>query len=164
MKNVRRRAKPSPKPDSIAEAVRYLARGDRSEGQIEQYLTGRAFAPPDVRKALRHLRRLGYVDDDAAALRLAQARLARRPMSREALVAELERRRFSAETVARAVRCAYTGLSEEALAERFLRSLPRRFTDAARESRRRAALLRGRGFPEDISEAVLASCLDHPER
>jgi SOS response regulatory protein OraA/RecX len=88
---------------------------------------------------------------------MAQTRLARRPVSREALAVELEGRGFSAETVARAVRGAYAGLSDEAVAARFLESLPTRFRDPARERRRRAGLLRGRGFSSDVSEAVLGS-------
>jgi SOS response regulatory protein OraA/RecX len=98
---------------------------------------------------------LGYVNDETVALRMARARLARRPMSREALAAELEARGFSAEAVAKAVGGAYAGLSDEAVAERILESLPRRYTDPARERRRRAGLLRGRGFSSDVSEAVL---------
>jgi SOS response regulatory protein OraA/RecX len=108
-----------------------------------------------VRNALRALHRLGYVNDEAVALRMAQARLARRLMAREALAAELEERGFPADAVARAVRGAYAGLTDEAVAERFLASLPARFTDPARERRRRAGLLRGRGFSSDVSEAVL---------
>ena len=115
----------------------------------------RGFSEAAVRKALRALHRLGYVNDEAVALRMAQARLARRLMSREALAAELEARGFTSEAVARAVSGAYAGLSDEAVAERFLESLPLRYRDPARERRRRAGLLRGRGFSSDVSEAVL---------
>lgn len=108
-----------------------------------------------MRQALRALDRLGYVNDEAVALRMAQARLARRLMAREGLAAELEGRGFSAEAVARAVSGAYAGLTDEAVAERFLESLPLRYKDPARERRRRAGLLRGRGFSSDVSEAVL---------
>src|SRR5207247_8331205 len=107
--------------------------------------------------ALRALRRIGYVNDDAAARRLAQARMARRPMGREALVAELQAREFTAETVARAVKDAFTGTTEQAVAEGILMSLAARYSDPARETRRRAALLRGRGFSADVIEALLAS-------
>ena len=92
---------------------------------------------------------------------MAEARLARRPMAREALAAELEARGFSAGAVARAVQHAYAGLSEEAVAQRFLKSLPRRFSDPAREGRRRAGLLRGRGFSADVSESVLGVTANH---
>ena len=145
------------KPDPIAEAVRYLARGDRSAVQVERHLEGRGFAKSAVRQALRTLNRLGYVNDEAVALRMARARLARRLMAREALAAELDGRGFAAETVARAVSGAYAGLTDEAVAERFLESLPARFKEPDRERRRRAGLLRGRGFSSDVSEAVLGS-------
>ena len=118
-------------------------------------MAGRGFSGTAMRRALRTLQRLGYVDDKAVALRVAEARLARRPMAREALAAELEARGFSAGAVARAVEHAYGGLSDEDVAQRFLKSLPRRFSDASREARRRAGLLQGRGFSADVSESVL---------
>ena len=155
MTSARRPARPSPKPDPIAVAVRYLAQGDRSAVQVERHLEGRGFTKAAVRTALRTLQRLGYVNDEAVALRMAQARLARRLMAREALAAELEGRGFAAAAVAQAVSGAYAGLTDEAVAERFLGSLPLRYKDPARERRRRAGLLRGRGFSSDVSEAVL---------
>ena len=118
-------------------------------------MASRGFSGATVRKAIRALHRLGYVNDAAVALRMAQARLARRLMAHEALAAELEGRGFPAEAVARAVSGAYAGLSEEAVAARFLESLPLRYRDPVRERRRRAGLLRGRGFSSDVSEAVL---------
>src|SRR2546426_12385202 len=92
---------------------------------------------------------------------MAEARWARRPMARGALAAGLEGRGFSAGAVARAVQRAYAGLSEEAVAERFLKSLPRRFSDPSREARRRAGLLRGRGVSADVSESVLGVTANH---
>ncbi|HZC68660.1 MAG TPA: regulatory protein RecX [Nitrospirales bacterium] len=161
MTSARRPARSSPKADPIAQAVRYLARGDRSAAQVQRYLAGRGFSDTEIRRALRPLQRLGYVDDGAVALRVAEARLARRPMAREALAAELEARGFSPGALARAVQRAYAGLSEEAMAQRFLKSLPRRFSDPAREGRRRASLLRGRGFSADVSESVLGVTANH---
>ena len=155
MTSARRPARPPLKPDPIAAAVKYLARGDRSAAQVERHLAGRGFSAVAVRKTLRTLDRLGYVNDEAVALRMAQARLARRLMAREALAAELEAREFTPESIARAVSGAYGGLSDEAVAERFLESLPVRYRDPDRERRRRAGLLRGRGFSSDVSEAVL---------
>jgi len=161
MTSARRPARSSPNADPIAEAVRYLARGDRSAAQVQRYLAGRGFSEAGIRRALRTLRRLGYVDDEAVALRMAEARLARRLMAREALAVELEARGFSTGAVARAVQHAYAGLSDEAVAQRFLKSLPRRFSDPAREGRRRAGLLRGRGFSADVSESVLGITTNH---
>src|SRR5437867_10507178 len=96
MTSARRPARASPKDDPIAEAVRYLAQGDRSAAQVQRHLAGRGFSGTAIRRALRTLQRLGYVDDEAVARRMAEARLARRPMAREALAAELGPRGFPA--------------------------------------------------------------------
>src|SRR2546425_5747031 len=141
MTSARRPARVSPKADPVAEAVRYLARGDRSAAQVQRHLAGRGFSGAAIRCALRTLQRLGYVDDEAVALRMAEARFARRPMAREALAAELEARGFSAGAVARPVQHVYAGLSEEAVAQRFLKSLPRRFRHPAPEGRRPAGIV-----------------------
>lgn len=148
------RAKPDP-PDPLADAVRYLARGDRSAVQIKRYLAGRGWAKAAIRQTLRALKRVGYLNDEAVALRMAQARLARRLMAREALAFELKGRGFASEAVAQAVCGAYAGLTDEAVAERFLASLPLRYQEPDRERRRRAGLLRRRGFSSEVSEAVL---------
>src|SRR2546428_12467093 len=92
---------------------------------------------------------------------MAEARLARRPRAREAWAAELEARGFSAGDVARAVQRAYAGLSEEAVAERFLKALPRRFSDPSREARRRAGVLRGGGRFPDGRRRVRRGTGDH---
>ena len=90
---------------------------------------------------------------------LAQARLRRRPMGRIALVQILTTRAFPNDVADRAVRLVYDGVTEQAVAARFLRSLPRRFKDPVREARRRVALLATRGFPEDLIEPLLISGL-----
>ena len=161
MKSARRRARLSPNPAPIADAVRFLAHGDRSTVQVERYLAARGHPAKMVRAALLALRRVGYVNDEAAALRLAQARFARHPMGREALAAELKAREFPPETIDRAVEEAYEGTTEQAVAKSFLMALPPRYSDPARESRRRAGLLRGRGFTVDVIEAVLVSQVHH---
>lgn len=164
MTSAPRRGRSSPKAapnqsksaaDPVADASRFLAYGDRSAVQVERHLKGRGYSSKAVSAALRALRRIGYVNDDAAARRLAQARMARRPMSAEALAAELRAREFTAETVERAVEAAFTGTTEQAVAEDFLMSVAARYSDPAREIRRRAALLRGRGFSVDVIEALL---------
>src|SRR2546428_12457645 len=127
MTSARRPARSSPKADPIAEAVRYLARGDRSAAQVQRHLAGRGLPGAAIRRALRTLQRLGYVDDEAGARRMAEARLARRPMAREALAAELEAREVSAGARARAVAHAEAGPSEEGGAQRVLKGPPRPF-------------------------------------
>lgn len=158
MTNARRLERRGPKSDQtdpLADAVRYLARGDRSEAQVARHLAGRGSSKAASRSALRVLKRLGYVNDVAVALRVAQARLGRRVMARAMLAAELESRGFSAASIAQAVLGAYDGVADEAVAARFLASLPIRYQEPERERARRAGLLRGRGFSFEVSEAVL---------
>ena len=146
-------------PDPLATAVRFLARGDRSTQQVTDFLSHHGYRPQAIRATQRTLERLGYLNDEAAALRLAQARLRRRPMGRIALIQILTTRAFPKDVADRAVRLAYDGITEQAVAARFLRSLPRRFKDPMREARRRVALLATRGFPEDLIEPLLISGL-----
>lgn len=139
----------------MADAARFLGYGERSAVQVESYLKARGYSSKVVGATLRSLRRIGYVDDDVAARRLAQARMTRHPMGRKALAAELEAREFPAETVARIVEEAFAGMTEEAVAEGILMAAPTLYFDPAREVRRRAALLRRRGFSSDVIEALL---------
>src|SRR3989449_2119205 len=90
MTSARRPARASPKADPVAEAVRYLARGDRSAAQVQRHLAGRGLPGAAIRRALRTLQRLGYVDDEAVPLRIAAAPVAPRPMAREALASGLD--------------------------------------------------------------------------
>jgi len=139
--------------------VRLLSRGDRSTQQVTAFLSSHGYSQPVIRATRRTLERLGYLNDEATALRLAEAQLLRRPMARRALSDLLTTREFPRAVVDRAVRQAYHNNTEEAVAARFLRSLPVRFTDPTREARRRAALLASRGFSDDLIEAFLGSGL-----
>ena len=78
-------------------------------------------------------------------------------MGRVALEAILSSRGFEEKLVDMAVSEAYEGKTEEEVAARFLRSLPVRFTDAMRETRRRSAALATRGFSQELIEPLLAS-------
>src|SRR5437764_14530859 len=91
-------------PDPLATAVRFLARGDRSTQQVTDFLSHHGYRPQAIRATQRTLERLGYLNDEAAALRLAQARLRRRPMGRIALVQILTTRAFPNDVADRAVR------------------------------------------------------------
>ena len=145
--------------DPVADAGRFLGRGDRSTDQVKSFLSGRGYSEAEIRATLRTLKRLGYLDDEAVAVWLAQARLARRPVGADALIETLKARAFSNETANRAGRKAYEATTEHAVAARFLSSLPVRFTDPRREARRRAALLTARRFPQDVIEILLAPLL-----
>src|SRR2546425_8971769 len=87
MTSARRPARASPKADPVAEAVRYLARGDRSAAQVQRHLAGRGFPGTEIRRALRTLQRLGYVDDEAAARPAAGTPVAPRAVAGSGLAA-----------------------------------------------------------------------------
>src|SRR2546421_12115110 len=71
-------------PDPLATAVRFLARGDRSTQQVTAFLSHPGYRPQAIRATQRTLDPLGYLNDEAAALRLVHARVRRRQMGRSA--------------------------------------------------------------------------------
>jgi len=143
--------------DPLTAAVRFLTYGDRSTKEVIDFLHGRGYSTSVIRVTRQTLERLGYLNDEQAARHLAQSQMQRRPMGRSALESILSSRGFEERLVDLAVSEAYEGKTEEEVAARFLRSLPVRFTDAMRETRRRAAALATRGFSQELIEPLLAS-------
>jgi regulatory protein len=150
-------------PNAVADAVRYLARSDRSVEQVRLHLTRRGYSSRGIQNALTTLHRSGYLGDDAVALRLAHSCLLRRPVGYETLVEILRRRGFDRETANRAGRHAYDRTTEHDVAARFLGNLPVKFEDRMRENNRRARLLVARGFAQDVIETVLGSAPAHQD-
>jgi hypothetical protein len=64
---------------------------------------------------------------------------------------------FKNETAVRAAQKAYEGTTEDMVAARFLSALPVKFRDPLREARRRGALLRARGFSDEVIEQLITS-------
>ncbi len=135
-------------------ALRYLAQRDRTGAQVARYLDRKGASPTQVRSVLRRLTKAGYVNDRAFAARWAEARLARRPMGREALKAELLRQGLSEGLVVRMLDTLYPQGRERELAEQVIRQATRR---APVSSSRAARLLRQRGFDEETIEEVVPS-------
>jgi regulatory protein len=125
-------------------ALRYLARRDRSEAHIKAYLGKVGASPSHIRTVLARLRGLGYVDDRAFAQRWARDRIARKPMGRLRLEAELQAQGLDERIVANTVEAIYAELSERTMALQLLRT--RAVTPA---------FLRRRGFSEDTIESVV---------
>ena len=144
-------------PDPLTAAVRFLTFGDRSSKEVVDFLHGRGYSTSVIRITRRTLERLGYLNEEQAARHLAQSQLQRRPMGRSALQAILSSRGFAEKIVDLAVSEAYEGKTEQEVAARFLRSLPVTSTDVMRETRRRAAALATRGFPQELIEPLLVS-------
>lgn len=138
-------------PDLIEEmAVRYLARRDRTEAQVRNYLSRRAVPPARITACLARFRTLGYLNDEVYAMRWAQARLVRRPMGQSRLEAELVQQGVARSTAEQAAQRAYATLSERAMASRLLEQSGRTGTWG-----KKAGLLRRYGFGEETITEVL---------
>ncbi len=139
--------------DALLGAVlRYLAICDRTHAQVAAYLDRRGASPIRRRAILARLKAWGYLDDDGFALRWAHGRLARRPMGRARLEAELLAKGFSEGTVGRTLRAIYGERRESEMAAVLLnqRAAGRRRTMA-----QQATLLRRAGFEEETIESLL---------
>jgi regulatory protein len=130
-----------------------LARFDRTEAQVKAFLTEKGATAPQAKRAVERLKRLKYLDDASYALRWIENRLARRPMGRERLKAELLAKGLPERLVEETIRVAWRGVSERELALRVVSSRAGRGTE--RDLRRAIRLLRQRGFDEDTIEAVI---------
>ncbi|MCC2640962.1 MAG: putative Regulatory protein RecX [Nitrospira sp.] len=136
-------------PNYLALAVRYLARADRTAGQVERYVRQKGASRTEGHAIVRELERRGYLDDLAYATRWAEARLLRQPMGRERLKIELFTKGFEESVTERALRKAYQSTSEQELACQALEG---------RAGRTRpmqwVRFLRQRGFDEDTIQQV----------
>jgi regulatory protein len=134
------------------QAVRWLARRERSAHEASQYLAARGFPPEVVENVLRRLQECGYVDD----ARLAATRAAywhRRGYGRLRAAADLHARGVAGVRVSTLLDEVFA--DEEQLAQSLLEQ---RFPGAASEARQRARAYRfllGRGFPEDLVVVIL---------
>ncbi|HXF92131.1 MAG TPA: RecX family transcriptional regulator [Nitrospiraceae bacterium] len=135
-------------------ALRYLAQRDRTSAQVARHLDRKGASQAQVRSVLRRLTKAGYLNDRAFAARWAEARLARRPMGREALKAELLRQGLSEGLVVRTLDTFYQRGRERELAEQVIRQAARRTPVS---SSRAARLLRQRGFDEETIDEVVPS-------
>ena len=134
-------------------AVRALARSDRTTAQIERLLSAKGATPSQVRGAVRRLISLQYLDDVAFASRWADRRLARMPMGRARLQAELLATGCPEHIVHATLRTTYRKVSERDLAMQVVTMAGR--TTSAKTRGRIARLLSQRGFDEDTIETVM---------
>jgi regulatory protein len=143
----------------ITLAVRYLARWDRTVAQVERFLRDRGASPAQVKQTIGRLSDLRYLNDRAFAERWIERRLARQPMGRVRLKAELLAKGIADDGAERAVREAFRGLDEEALARRALHVRQRK---GRRLTRMQAVrLLRQWGFEEDTIERMMGAVTEH---
>ena len=146
--------KAAPSPDQWLQlAVRALARSDRTTAQIERLLSAKGASPSQARAVVRRLTSLKYLDDVAFASRWADRRLARMPMGRARLQAELLATGCPEHIVHATVRASYRKVSERDLAMQMVTMAGR--TTSAQTFGRVARLLSQRGFDEDTIETVI---------
>ena len=87
------------RPSAYGKAVDLLARRAHFTAQLRDKLARRGYPPEEVDEALVRLARHGYLDDRTAARDFAAARLAREPLGRRRLAADLSRRGAPEEVV-----------------------------------------------------------------
>ena len=154
-----RRNGPSSPEEWLHLAVRYLARWDRAAAQVDRFLTQKGASPAQVRQAIARLSDLGYLDDSRYAQRWIERRLARKPLGRDRLKAELEASGVADALADRAIREAFRGVDEEELARRAL-------AGRQRKGRRLtpvqvARLLRQWGFAEETIDRMIRDPSGH---
>jgi len=146
--------KAAPSPDQWRQlAVRALARSDRTTAQLERLLAAKGASPTQVRTVVRWLISLRYLDDVAFAARWADRRLARLPMGRARLQAELLATGCPEQIVQATLRASYRKVSEQDLATQVVAMAGRTSSEQTRG--RIARLLSQRGFDEDTIETVM---------
>jgi regulatory protein len=133
--------------------VRYLARHDRTRAQVEEFLKSKGASPAQVKQIIGRLHDLRYLDDHAYAERWVESRLARKPMGRERLKAELLATGVEEALAEQVIDRALPENGEEALARRVLRM--RQYKGRRLLPLQAARLLRQRGFSEDTVDRIM---------
>lgn len=150
-------------PDDVFQlAARFLGQRDRTVAQVEEFLTSRGVSSLQVKRAIRRLSELRYLDDVAYAKRYVEKRLSSRPMGRERLKVELQAKGIADSMADRAVGDVFEAISEEALAQRVVRN-------AQRHGRRLtpphiARLLQQRGFAQETIDHIMRQYGLHEDR
>ncbi|MEK6634425.1 MAG: regulatory protein RecX, partial [Nitrospirota bacterium] len=145
--SAKKRLSPSSSEGWMHLAVRYLARWDRTVAQVEQFLLSKGASASQAKQTISRLSDLRYLDDRAYAGRWIESRLARQPMGRERLLAELQAKGIQETVAERAVREALREVDDDTLAKRALKSWQRKGRRVAMLQAVR--LLRQWGFEEE---------------
>jgi regulatory protein len=134
-------------------AVRYLARWDRTAAQVEQFLLSKGASAYQAKQAIIRLSDLRYLDDRAYAGRWIESRLARQPMGRERLLAELQAKGIGEAVAEGAVSEALGAVDDDTLAKRAFKAWQRK---GRRVTPLQAVrLLRQWGFEEETIERTI---------
>ena len=157
--SAKKRLSPSSSEEWMHLAVRYLARWDRTVAQVEQFLLSKGASASQAKQTISRLSDLRYLDDRAYAGRWIESRLARQPMGRERLLAELQAKGIQETVAERAVREALREVDDDTLAKRALKSWQRKGRRVAMLQAVR--LLRQWGFEEETIERTIRARFGH---
>lgn len=134
-------------------AVRYLARGDRTVAQVEQYLRRQGASPAQATQTIGRLSDLRYLNDHAYAERWVERRLAHQPMGRERLKAELQAKGIADSIADWAIGKGLQEIGEEVLARLALESWHRK--GGRMTAGQAQQFLRQRGFEEEVVSRMI---------
>jgi regulatory protein len=112
-------------------ALRTLGGRAQSTGELREKLKARAERAEDVDATIARLKDYGYLNDKRFAESFAAARLENEGLGKTRVLADLSRRRVAPAVAQQTVGKVYENVSEEALAEEFVR---RKFRMAAKEA------------------------------
>lgn len=144
----------STKPDQwMLLAIRYLARWDRTTAQVEQFLVRKGASPVQAKETIVRLSELRYLNDRAYAERWIETHLARQPMGRERLEAELQVKGVPEAVAGQAIREMLRDLDEDMLARQALSAMRR--TGRRMTTAQSARFLRQRGFEEETIDRMI---------
>jgi regulatory protein len=112
-------------------ALRVLAGRAHSTGDLREKLRGKAERAADVDPTIARLKEYGYLNDRKFAESFAAARLENEGLGKTRVLADLSRRRVAPAVAQQTVGKVYEDVSEQALAEDFVR---RKFRMASKEN------------------------------
>jgi regulatory protein len=145
-----------------------LAGRAHSTGDLRQKLRGKAERAADVDPTIARLKEYGYLNDRKFAESFAAARLENKGLGKTRVLADLSRRRVAPAVAQQTVGKVYENVSEEALAEDFVRrkfrmaSKENLFQDEKQMARAYGRLMRA-GFRSATAIAVLKKFARNPD-
>ena len=154
-----KRLPPSSSEEWLHLAVRYLARWDRTVAQVQQFLLSKGASATQVKQTVSRLSDLRYLDDEAFAGRWIESQLARQPMGRERLLAELQAKGIGEAVAEEALREMLQGVDDDTLAKRAFKAWQRKGRRVTPIQTVR--LLRQWGFEEETIERTIRARFGH---
>lgn len=144
--------------------LRQLAMAPRSRAQLEGKLAAKGVEPGVAKAVLDRFTEVGLVDDEAYAEVLVRSQQQSRGLSKRGLAHELRKKGVDPEIAADAL-SAVDPEDERARAEELVRTRLRRMHGLPKDvqMRRLGGMLARKGYPADLSYAVIRDCIHAAE-